>query len=158
MSESVPLKLDRIDRAILNELIRNARISMIELGRRVNLSKTPVTARVKRLEDEGVITGYRAELSGRRLGLDHVAFVEVRLSDTREPALKAFNAAVRGIPEVEECHMIAGGFDYLVKVRTEDIGEYRRVLSEGITCLPHVASTSTYVSMESVRDRGVAQV
>ncbi|WP_227010383.1 Lrp/AsnC family transcriptional regulator [Pelagibius marinus] len=158
MADTSPLKLDRIDRAILNELARNARISMIELGQKVGLSKTPVTARVKRLEAEGVITGYGAELSAGRLGLEHVAFLEVRLADTREQALQAFNAAVRQIAEVEECHMIAGGFDYLVKVRTRDIGDYRRVLSESISRLPHVASTSTFVSMESVRDRGVTQV
>jgi Lrp/AsnC family leucine-responsive transcriptional regulator len=102
--------LDRIDRAILHELARNARISMVELGERVGLSKTPVTARVRRLEAEGVITGYRAELSARRLGLEHVAFLEVRLSDTREQSLQAFNVAVRQILEVEECHLIAGGF------------------------------------------------
>ncbi len=150
-------KLDRIDRAILNELLRNGRISMIELGKKVNLSKTPVAARIKRLEAEGVITGYRAELSASRLGLDHVVFLEVRLSDTREKALTEFNKAVREVPEVEECHMIAGGFDYLIKVRTRDIVAYRRVLGETISRLPHVASTSTYVSMESVRDRGVGQ-
>jgi Lrp/AsnC family leucine-responsive transcriptional regulator len=153
-----PPKLDRIDQAILIELVKNARISMIELGQKVGLSKTPVSARVRRLESEGVITGYRAELSARRLGRDHVAFLEVRLSDTREKALQEFNRAARAIPEIEECHMIAGGFDYLVKVRTGDIAEYRRVLSESLSMLPHVASTSTYVSMESVRDRGVSQV
>ncbi len=158
MADNSPLKLDRIDRAILNELARNARISMIELGQKVGLSKTPVTARVKRLEAEGVITGYRAELSAGRLGLEHVAFLEVRLADTREKALQAFNTAVRQIAEVEECHMIAGGFDYLVKVRTHDIGAYRRVLSEKISRLPHVASTATYVSMEAVRDPGVQQI
>jgi Lrp/AsnC family leucine-responsive transcriptional regulator len=150
--------LDRIDRAILHELARNARISMVELGERVGLSKTPVTARVRRLEAEGVITGYRAELSARRLGLEHVAFLEVRLSDTREQSLQAFNVAVRQILEVEECHLIAGGFDYLIKVRTRDIGDFRRILGESISRLPHVASTSTYVSMESVRDRGVTQL
>jgi Lrp/AsnC family leucine-responsive transcriptional regulator len=153
-----PPKLDRIDQAILIELVKNARISMIELGQKVGLSKTPVSARVRRLESEGVITGYRAELSARRLGRDHVAFLEVRLSDTREKALQEFNRAARASPEIEECHMIAGGFDYLVKVRTGDIAEYRRVLSESLSMLPHVASTSTYVSMESVRDRGVSQV
>lgn len=150
--------LDRIDRAILNELSHNARISMTELGQKVGLSKTPVTARVKRLEADGVITGYRAEFSARKLGLEHVAFLEVRLSDTREATLAAFNAAARRIAEVEECHLIAGGFDYLLKVRTRDIADYRRVLSESISGLPHVASTSTFVSMESVRDWGVAQV
>ena len=152
------IELDKIDRAILRILSHDGRISMTDLGARVGLSKTPVTARVRRLEAEGVITGYRADLSARRLGMDHVAFLEVRLSDTRETALQAFNAAVREIPELEECHMIAGGFDYLVKVRTQDIGEYRRVLSESVSRLPHVASTSTYVSMESVRDPGVQRL
>jgi Lrp/AsnC family leucine-responsive transcriptional regulator len=149
---------DKIDRAILDVLAHNGRISMTELGARVGLSKTPVTARVRRLEADGVITGYRAELSPVRLGLAHIAFLEVRLSDTREQALQAFNAAVREIAEVEECHMIAGGFDYLVKVRTHDIGAYRRVLSEKISRLPNVAQTSTFVSMEAVRDPGVQQL
>ena len=152
MSDTAPPKLDRIDRAILKELARNARISMIELGQKVGLSKTPVTARVKRLEAEGVITGYRAELSAGRLGLEHVAFLEVRLADTREKALQAFNAAVRQIAEVEECHMIAGGFDYLLKVRTTDIAGYRAILGERISALPHVANTSTFVAMETVKE------
>lgn len=152
------IETDKIDQAILRTLAHDGRISMTDLAARVGLSKTPVAARVKRLEAEGIITGYRAELSANRLGLDHIAFLEVRLSDTREKALQAFNTAVRQIAEVEECHMIAGGFDYLVKVRTHDIGEYRRVLSEQISRLPHIASTSTYVSMESVRDRGVQMV
>lgn len=148
-------KLDKIDRAILDVLARDGRISMTDLGARVGLSKTPVSARVRRLEAEGVITGYRAELSPARLGLAHIAFLQIRLSDTREQALQAFNAAVRQIAEVEECHMIAGGFDYLVKVRTHDIGAYRGVLSEKISRLPYIASTSTFVSMEAVRDPGV---
>lgn len=150
--------LDKMDHKILNILASDGRISMTALGQAVGLSKTPVTARVKRLEALGVITGYRAELSAARLGLDHVAFLEVRLSDTREQCLREFNAAVRKIPEVEACHMIAGGFDYLVKVRTGDITDYRRVLGEQISRLPHIASTSTYVSMESVRDHGVLTV
>ena len=96
----------------------------------MGLSKTPVTARVRRLEEAGYIRGYRAELDAGKLGLEHVAFVEVRLSDTREAALQAFNTAIREIPEVEACHMIAGGFDYLVKVRTSNVRDYRRVLGE----------------------------
>lgn len=143
---------------ILSVLATDGRISMTALGQRVGLSKTPVTARVRRLEGMGVITGYRAELSARKLGREHVAFLEVRLSDTRERALRDFNAAVREIPELEACHMIAGGFDYLLKVRTRDINDYRRVLGEQISRLPHVASTSTYVSLESVLDPGVLNV
>ena len=125
---------------------------MTALGERVGLSKTPVTARVKRLEKEGVITGYRATLSASKLGVEHIAFLEVKLSDTRENALDAFNQAVRAIPEVEACHMIAGGFDYLIKVRTSDIFAYRQVLGEQLSRLPNVASTSTYISMQSVVD------
>ncbi|MEM8595414.1 MAG: Lrp/AsnC ligand binding domain-containing protein [Pseudomonadota bacterium] len=150
--------LDELDHRIMATLAADGRISMTALGQRVGLSKTPVTARVKRLEALGVITGYRAELSAKMLGLEHVAFLEVKLSNTREQSLRDFNAAVRQIPEIDACHMIAGGFDYLLKVRTSDINDYRRVLGEKISQLPHVASTSTYVSMESVLDTGVRQI
>ena len=144
--------MDEYDRKILSVLAIEGRISMTALGERVGLSKTPVTARVKRLEEEGVITGYRATLSASKLGVEHIAFLEVKLSDTREKALDAFNQAVRAIPEVEACHMIAGGFDYLIKVRTSDIFAYRQVLGEQLSRLPNVASTSTYISMQSVVD------
>ena len=144
--------MDEYDRKILSVLSVEGRISMTALGARVGLSKTPVTARVKRLEEEGVITGYRATLSASKLGVEHIAFLEVKLSDTREKALDAFNQAVRAIPEVEACHMIAGGFDYLIKVRTSDIFAYRQVLGEQLSRLPNVASTSTYISMQSVVD------
>ena len=144
--------MDEYDRKILSVLSIEGRISMTALGERVGLSKTPVTARVKRLEEEGVITGYRATLSASKLGVEHIAFLEVKLSDTREKALDAFNQAVRAIPEVEACHMIAGGFDYLIKVRTSDIFAYRQILGEQLSRLPNVASTSTYISMQSVVD------
>ncbi len=146
--------LDRFDRAILAALAADGRMSIADLARRIGLSKSPTQARVKRLEEAGVITGYRAMLDPVRLGLAHVAFVEVRLSDTREAALQAFNAAVRTVPEIEACHMMAAGFDYLLKVRTGDISDYRRVLGERIGALPFVASTSTYVAMEAVKDIG----
>ena len=144
--------MDEYDRKIISVLSIEGRISMTALGERVGLSKTPVTARVKRLEEEGVITGYRATLSASKLGVEHIAFLEVKLSDTREKTLDAFNQAVRAIPEVEACHMIAGGFDYLIKVRTPDIFAYRQVLGEQLSRLPNVASTSTYISMQSVVD------
>ena len=110
---------------------------------------------MKRLEEAGVITGYRAVLNPIHMGLAHVAFVEVQLSDTREAALQAFNKAVLAVPEVEQCHMIASSFDYLLKVRTGDMPDYRRVLAEQISSLPHVASTSTYVAMEAVKEAGL---
>jgi Lrp/AsnC family leucine-responsive transcriptional regulator len=129
---------------------------VVELARRIGLSKSPTQVRLRRLEELGVITGYRAVLDPIRIGQAHVAFVEVKLSDTREAALQAFNRAVLTIPEVEECHMIASRFDYLLKVRTSDIQAYRRVLAERLSALPHVASTSTYVAMEAVKDTGLA--
>ncbi|NUB43997.1 Lrp/AsnC ligand binding domain-containing protein [Fertoebacter nigrum] len=146
------VELDGFDTAILRVLATEGRISATELARRIGLSKSPTQARMKRLEEAGVITGYAAILNPIRMGLAHVAFVEVRLSDTREAALQAFNRAVLGIPEVEQCHMIASRFDYLLKVRTADIQDYRRVLGEKLSALPHVASTSTYVAMESVKE------
>ncbi len=146
------VELDRFDDAILRVLAVEGRISATELARRIGLSKSPTQARMKRLEDAGIITGYRANLDPIRMGLAHVAFVEVRLSDTREAALQAFNKAVMAIPEVEQCHMIASRFDYLLKVRTSDIQDYRRVLAERISALPHVAGTSTYVAMEAVKE------
>lgn len=135
-------------------LSREGRISVTALAERVGLSKSPVQVRVRRLEQAGVITGYRAQLDPVQLDLNHIAFVEVKLHDTTEPALQAFNAAVTDVPEIEECHMIAGSFDYLLKVRTRDIGNYRKILGETISALPHVAQTSTFVAMQAVKDRG----
>jgi Lrp/AsnC family leucine-responsive transcriptional regulator len=148
------LALDGFDRRIIDILAVEGRISMAELARRVGLSKSPVQARVRRLQAQGVIRGYRALFDPIRLGRDHVAFVEVKLSDTREAALAAFNAGVLRVPEIEACHMIAGAFDYLLKVRTGDMGAYRRVLAERISTLPHVASTSTCVAMQTVKEDG----
>jgi Lrp/AsnC family leucine-responsive transcriptional regulator len=150
--QSARIELDRFDHAILRVLSGEGRISATELARRIGLSKSPTQARMKRLEDSGVITGYRANLDPIRMGQAHVAFVEVRLSDTREAALQAFNKAVLAVPEVEQCHMIASRFDYLLKVRTADIQDYRRVLAEHISALPHVSNTSTYVAMEAVKE------
>jgi Lrp/AsnC family transcriptional regulator, leucine-responsive regulatory protein len=148
----MPNDLDRFDHAILRELRLDGRMSATELGRRIGLSKSPTQARMKRLEEEGVITGYHATLDPAKIDLAHVAFVEVRLADTREAALQAFNRAVRLVPEVEQCHMIASRFDYLLKVRTKDIQDYRRVLADAISALPHVTATSTYVAMEAVKE------
>ncbi len=144
--------LDRFDHAILRLLSGEGRLSAAEVARRVGLSKSPVQTRIKRLEEIGAITRYRAVLDPIRMGLAHVAFVEVKLSDTREAALSAFNREVLLVPEIEQCHMIASRFDYLLKVRTADIQSYRRLLGEQISALPHVASTSTYVAMEAVKD------
>ncbi|MDP3782459.1 MAG: Lrp/AsnC family transcriptional regulator [Sphingopyxis sp.] len=144
--------LDDFDRKILAILRQDGRITFTDLAQQVGLSKTPCQQRVRRLVNKGVITGFAAIVDPAKVGLDHVAFAEVKLSDTREAALKQFNAAVRAIPEVEECHMIASSFDYLLKVRTVDIRRYRIVLGEKISSLPHVASTSTFVAMETISE------
>jgi len=147
------VEMDGFDQKIVAVLMEDGRISVTDLAQRVGLSKTPCQVRMRRLIDSGVIKGFHAALDPAKMGLDHVAFTEVKLSDTREDALSEFNAAVRRIPEVEECHMIASSFDYLLKVRTADIRRYRVVLGEKISSLPHVASTSTFVAMETVKDR-----
>lgn len=153
MEIELPSQIDFLDRKILEALAQDGRMTITALSERIGLSKTPCQLRLKRLLDEGYIEGFRAILNPQKLGLDHVAFVEVKLSDTKESALEAFNEAVRKLPEVEECHMIAGRFDYLLKVRTASISSYRRVLGESISRLPNVANTSTAVAMQSVKDR-----
>jgi len=151
-SPPLPVELDDFDRKLLAVLRQEGRITYTELAQKVGLSKTPCQQRVRRLMETGVIVAFRAIVDPAKVGLDHVAFAEVKLSDTREAALTEFNEAVRKIPEVEECHMIASSFDYLLKVRTADIRRYRAVLGEKISTLPHVASTSTFVAMETVRE------
>ena len=150
----MPNDLDTYDRAILEHLSQDGRMTIAQLADTIGLSKTPTQARLRKLETQGYITGYRAQLDPIRMARAHVAFVEVKLSDTRNPALLAFNRAVQTIPEIEECHMIASRFDYLLKVRTADIQAYRALLGERISAFPHVASTSTYVAMEVVKDDG----
>lgn len=145
-------QIDQFDRKILDALRVDGRMSVTALADKVGLTKTPCQIRLKRLQAAGYITGFRAVVDPVKLGKDNVAFVEVKLSDTREKALTAFNQAVRDTPEIEMCHMIAGAFDYLLKVRTEDIAEYRHILGEKISSMPYVASTSTHVSMQAVKD------
>jgi Lrp/AsnC family leucine-responsive transcriptional regulator len=152
MEASKTVELDDFDRKILAILRKDGRITFTDLAQQVGLSKTPCQQRVRRLVEQGVISGFAAIVDPAKVGLDHVAFAEVRLSDTREAALREFNAAVRRIAEIEECHMIASSFDYLLKVRTSDMHRYRTVLGEKISSLPHVANTSTFVVMETVRE------
>ena len=142
--------LDPVNRRILTELLANGRIPMSELAAKVGLSKTPVTLRVRQMEEAGLITGYRAILSALKLGLTHVTYIEVKMSDTRQSALDRFNAAVRAIPEVEECYMIAGGYDYLLKVRSRDMMHFRQIMAEKISSLPCLHATSSFVAMEAV--------
>lgn len=143
--------LDRIDRMILRELQRNGRISNVELSRRVHLSPTPCLERVRRLEREGYILRYTAELAPDRLDASLLVYVEVTLDRTNEKVFDMFRKAVVALPEVMECHMIAGGFDYLIKARLRDMADYRHFLGECLDRLPGVRSTHTYVVMEEVK-------
>ncbi len=152
MSRNTAPQIDSFDRKILQIIAADGRITVTDLSRQIGLSKTPCQMRLKRLEETGVITGYRALLDPIKLGLDLIAFVEVKLSDTRDAALNEFNNQVNGIGEIEQCHMIAGSYDYLLKVRAQNMSDYRRILGEVISALPHVANTSTFVSMEAVKD------
>lgn len=143
--------LDLVDRMILRQLQANARLSNVELSRRVNLSPTPCLERVRRLEREGYISDYVALLEPSKLGSGLLIFVEVTLDRTTEKAFGHFKESVLGLPEVLECHMVAGGFDYLVKVRVSDMEEYRQFLGERLAELPGVRQTHTYVVMEEVK-------
>lgn len=145
-------ELDAFDNKILTLLANEGRLTITELANRVGLSTSPCQVRLKRLIDDGYILGFRAQLNPGKMEMEHIAFTMVKLSNTTEQGLKDFNREVLKIPEVETCHMTAASFDYLLKVRTRDIQAYRRVLGESISTLPHVASTSTYVAMESVKD------
>lgn len=144
--------MDRIDLKILDELQRDARLSVVEISRRVGLTKTPCAERIRRLEKSGVIRGYHADLDPEAMDVGHVVMVQVLLTSTTAQDLKRFNEGVQKIPEIESCHMIAGDFDYLLKVRTRDIAAYREVMGDRISELPCVRQTHTYVVMEVVKD------
>ncbi|GHF23944.1 AsnC family transcriptional regulator [Kordiimonas sediminis] len=145
-------RLDKIDRRILTELQNDGRISNVELASRVGLSPTPCLERVKRLEKAKYIQGYTARLDGSKLNLNLIAFIEVSLDKTSVDAFDRFHEAVKRIPEIQECHMVAGGFDYLMKVRVRNMPAYRKFLASRLAVLPGVDRTRTYVVMEEVKD------
>jgi Lrp/AsnC family leucine-responsive transcriptional regulator len=145
------LHLDSTDYRILKELQQNGRISNLELSRRVNLSPTPCLTRVRRLEAEGVITGYAAFVSPAVLDASLLVFAEIVLDRTTEEVFEHFGRAVRNMPQVLECHMVSGGFDYLIKARLRDMSDYRDFLGKSLVDLPSVRETHTYVVMEEVK-------
>ena len=144
--------LDQIDRRILRELQANGRLTNTELSERVHLSATATNERVKRLTRDGFIIGYTALLSPEKLGRALLLFVEVKLERTTPDIFDAFAAAIRRTPDVLECHLIAGGFDYLVKARVADMSAYRQFLSDLLTAVPGIRETRTYTVMEEVKD------
>lgn len=150
--------LDGIDRKILDELQDNGRLSIVDLAKRVNLSKTPCSERVRRLEKTGVISKYRAILDPELVDMKHVTIVHISLTKTSDHSLDEFNAAVHEIPEVQSCMMIAGHFDYMLKVRTHDITHFREILGEQIGKLPGVMQTHSFAVMETVKENDLIQM
>ncbi|MCK8046981.1 MULTISPECIES: leucine-responsive transcriptional regulator Lrp [Shewanella] len=147
-----PIKdLDRIDRNILNELQIDGRISNVELSKRVGLSPTPCLERVKRLEKQGYIKGYTALVNPHYLGASLLVFVEITLNRDTAEVFDKFNKAVQLLDDIQECHLVSGDFDYLLKTRVSDMSAYRRLLGETLLKLPAVSDTRTYVVMEEVK-------
>lgn len=145
--------LDNIDVRILGELESDGRLSIVDLAQRVHLTNTPCSERVKRLERDGYIRGFRALIDKSKLGIGHLTVVQVSLAaSASENSLGRFNAAVHQIEEVELCLMIAGSFDYLMLIRTRDIGHFRVVLEEKVNRLPGILQTNSFAVMESVKD------
>lgn len=145
-------KMDDIGRKILRELLRDGRISNLELAERVGLSPSACLRRVQELERSGVITGYRATIDPAKLGLTFLAYVTVGLSTHTKKAQSDFEAAMAGAPEVRECHNITGAIEYLLRIETADLAAYKHFHTEVLGVLPQVHSISTYVVMDSTKD------
>ncbi|AIY64697.1 winged helix-turn-helix transcriptional regulator [Pseudoalteromonas piratica] len=147
--------LDRIDLAILDALQKNGRISNVNLAKQVNLSPSPCLERVKKLEEEGYIEGYGARLNATKLKQNVVAHVEVTLKESTEAAFEIFKQHILLIGQVVSCDMVAGGYDYLLKIRVGDMIEYREVLGK-IVDIPGVGTNRTYMVIEHVKqDKGL---
>jgi Lrp/AsnC family leucine-responsive transcriptional regulator len=152
------LALDKVDQTILRRLQEDGRLSMAQLARELHISVTPAVERVRRLEQHGYITGYRAELSPTHLGQNLLAYVQVALDRTTPEVFDRFRTAMEVLEFVQEAHMVAGGFDYLLKIRVRDMKEYRNVLSTHIACIKGVQQTHTYFVMEEVKSSSKVRV
>jgi Lrp/AsnC family leucine-responsive transcriptional regulator len=151
-----PSTIDRTDRKIMRLLQADGRLATVELADRIGLSPTATTERVKRLTREGFITGFGARLDAAKLDRSFLVFVEVLLDKTTPDVFDRFAETVRRTPDVAECHMVAGGFDYLLKVRVADMAAYRAFLGDALWTVPGVRETRTYTVMEEVKtDQGL---
>ncbi len=148
---SMDRDLDKFDWRILDAVQSNGRLALADLSDRVGLSKTPCQIRLKRLEEEGFITSYHARLNMRKIRKNYVVFIQVKLEATSRRHLEQFNAAVKKMDAIQSCHMMAGGFDYLLKVRCRNMEEYRGILTDNINSLPGVYQTTTVPVMEEVK-------
>lgn len=145
---------DKIDRKILQQVQANARITMTELAQAVGLSTTPVTERLRRLEREGVIMGYHARLNPKPLGQRLLVFVEIKLRSKSGNIFEEFRREVMQIPQILECHLVSGEYDYLLKIRLPDMSAYRDMLGNILLQLPAAAESRSYVVMEEVKEIG----
>jgi Lrp/AsnC family transcriptional regulator, leucine-responsive regulatory protein len=144
--------LDRIDLRVLKELQKNARISMTELAEMVGLSITPCAERIKRLERDGFITGYHARLNPQAMGQSLLVFVEIKLAAKSGQMFEEFKKEVRKLPNVLECHLVSGDFDYLIKARIPEMNAYRRLLGDMLLTLPGARESRSYIVMEEVKE------
>lgn len=145
-------KLSMMDKKILRQLQQEGRITYAELANRVGLSTSPCLERVKRMEREGVISGYTALLNPRYLNAGLVVFVQIRLARTAQDIFEDFKSAAAALEEVQECYLVSGNFDYLIKARVEDMDAYRKFLGETLLTLPGVLESTSYVVMELVKE------
>jgi Lrp/AsnC family leucine-responsive transcriptional regulator len=145
-------KLDAIDLALLDALQRDGRLSIVALAKTVGLSATPCAERVRALETAGAIGGYAATLDAAQLGLGLLVFIEIAIDRTSQDAFQQFRRAIARIPQVQECHMVAGGFDYLLKVRVPDMAAYRAFLGDVLSRVPGIRTTHSYAVMERVKE------
>ena len=145
-------ELDRIDRRILRVLQQEGRIAFTELGERVGLSTTPCTERVRRMERDGVITGYHARVSPGAVGAGLLVFVEISLAYKSGDIFEEFRRAALRLPNVLECHLVSGDFDYLIKARISEMASYRKLLGSTLLTLPHVRESKSYIVMEEVKE------
>jgi Lrp/AsnC family transcriptional regulator, leucine-responsive regulatory protein len=152
MNEEKSSEIDKIDRKILQILQDDGRISNLKLAETIGLSPTAVLARTQRLQREGIILGYEARLNPAKLGKGMAVFVEVLLDRTTPNVFDAFKAAVQVHGEIMECHLVAGGFDYLLKLRVQDMAAYRDFAGRVLWQLPGVRETRTYAVMEEVKE------
>ncbi|MBM70302.1 MAG: AsnC family transcriptional regulator [Haliea sp.] len=144
--------LNRTDRRLLRLLQQDARTSYAELARQVGLSTTPCKERIKRLEREGIIRGYQAILDPEQLDAGLVVFVQIRLSRSSQDIFEEFKRSAFELPEVQECYLVSGNFDYLIKARVADMNAYRAFLGETLLTLPGVQESTSYVVMEQVKE------
>ncbi|MFT5814404.1 MAG: Lrp/AsnC family leucine-responsive transcriptional regulator [Psychroserpens sp.] len=151
MNSSVGKKIDRIDKNILFELQKNGRLSNIELSKRVGLSATPCLERVKRLENDKFIIGYQAILNPKKLDAALLVIVEITLTKTSPDVFDDFSKAVHELEVIQECHLVSGNFDFLLKTRVADMTAYRELLGNTLLMLPAVSESRTYVVMEEVK-------